>query len=365
MAMTDDEYVDEYIKRMIRLNRAFEGETTKISSSVKTLHKDIIAKVEARYPSMSSRRIKALNREIVDLVVDKYNNEIIPEENDVFKEIIKRESEWSNKLLGNYSPERIKGVNVEKVARRALNKTYQGHTFKYWFNANKVSTYRKLNSTLQAGYTRGATTGEVVQEVGRILGRQDKDIKTLTRSYLQHASAEARYENFAQNDHVLEGYYWVSVLDARTTFDICGIRDGLFYDTQYKAIGHKIEWKDGPGRIHFNCRSGFIAKPKGSGDMRDMFTRPAINSGKNYESGDLKTRNGTVRKARKASIEKGTFDVSNVKGSTNYETWLRRQKSAYVGDIIGNKGLVADFKAGRKSLLDIVSGGSASEIKNL
>ena len=36
---------------------------------------------------------------------------------------------------------------------------------------------------------------------------------------------------------------------------MCRVRDGLLYDTKHKPLGHKIPWLDGPGRLHFNCRS--------------------------------------------------------------------------------------------------------------
>lgn len=57
------------------------------------------------------------------------------------------------------------------------------------------------------------------------------------------------------NADLIKATAWLSTLDNKTSA-ICRIRDGLHYtpDT-HKPIGHHVPWGEGPGRIHFNCRS--------------------------------------------------------------------------------------------------------------
>ena len=367
MAIEDDEkYVEAHMKRMMRLNRVFEGRSRDVSKFIGVLNKDVIARVKKKFPNASKARIDQLNREIRRRVVDQFNNGVIDENTKLSEEIIKREAKWAEGVLSGFNDVPIKAINEKKVVRRALNKTYQGHTFRFWFNAATQTTAKRLESALVSAQIQGLTTADAVRQVEAILKRSDADVKTLTRSFLQHSAVEARTENFKVNQEAIEGYHWVSVLDARTTFDICGIRDNLFYDINFKPVNHSLPWDAGPGRIHFNCRSIFVAKPKGSGDLRNLISRPAVGSGENYEAGDKFTRTGKPRKASRFSTkEKGILKVTQTRGTTNYENFLRRQKSAYVADVIGDKSLVADFKAGRLSLLDVAKRGSSLEVNQL
>ena len=70
--------------------------------------------------------------------------------------------------------------------------------------------------------------------------------KTIARTVQTAVSAEIRETTFDENDDVVKGYEWVSVLDTRTS-DICKALDGVKYDL------------DDPKRrkppAHPNCRS--------------------------------------------------------------------------------------------------------------
>lgn len=348
----EKEMAKEYIKRAIQLSQAFETESNRINREVRELHSNLIDKIQREYPTrLTTKKLDQLSNEIVDDIVAWYNSGVIPTIDTAFDTVIQREVGWNSRTLEAFSGSKIARLNSLDVAKNALKKTYQGHTFKFWFNAHVKTEWQRASAVLKSGYVQGKTTGEVVQEISRIFNRSDHDIKTLTRSYMQHAAHEARLEVLEDNTDLVVGYVWISTLDSRTTPHICGIRDSLVYNKNYKPVGHNIPWGEGPGRIHFNCRSTFIPKLKDTPNLEEMFSRPAINAGKKYETGDNKTSTGKPRKPTKGNIEKEIFKVSHVSGDTNYESWLRRQKTDYIADIFNSREYAKDFKAGNISLL--------------
>ncbi|MCV5706845.1 hypothetical protein OFN27_27100, partial [Escherichia coli] len=70
-----------------------------------------------------------------------------------------------------------------------------------------------------------------------------------------------------------KGKQWLSTRDNRTTPQ-CRIRDRLKYTLNNKPVGHSVPYLQGPGKIHFCCRSTetFILKSaKELGiDVRDI-----------------------------------------------------------------------------------------------
>jgi hypothetical protein len=107
-----------------------------------------------------------------------------------------------------------------------------------------------------------------------------------------------------------------------------------------QPIGHDYPWEDGPGRIHWNCRS--LALPKLAG-VDETYTRGAIEPGKDFKEGDLTTDRGKVRKigghnttgpGRKAKGDE-IFKVKQVTTATDYEKWMGRQPQKFQNDALG------------------------------
>lgn len=344
----------EYIKRAIQLSQAFETEANRMGREVQKLHEQIMNKIEKEYSGIfSNKKMTELSQELADDIVTYYNNGVLPTIDTAFNTVIERETGWNEKTLAAFSTASVIRINSSVVAKRAMNKPYQGHLFRTWFNAHTENEWKKVSALLKNGYVTGKTTSEIKTEVGKILGRSDSDIRTLTRSYLQHAAHEARVDVLKENNDLVESYVWVATLDSRTTPLICGIRDGLEWDKNYQPIGHDIPWSDGPGRIHFNCRSTFIPKLKDTPNITDLFSRPAVNAGSEYESGDNKTKTGKPRKPTAKNVDNGIFNVTQVRGGTKYEDWLKRQRTAYISDIFNNEEYAKEFKAGKISLTQI------------
>lgn len=365
MSAQEKKFIKEYLKRMVALNRTIEGVTSKTYSELNKLHKEIIAEIKGEFGGINSKTLKELTKLLQNQIHEYHVTELKPSLDETFSSIISKELVWTAGNLEIFTGTEANILNSPAVANKALKKTYQGHTFDFWFNAAEKTTTTKLQNILRQSYVSGVTTQEAVQQVESVLNRSGNDIKTLTRSYLQHASVEAREQTYAANADVIEGYYWIATLDHRTTANICGIRDGKLYDSNHQPIGHSLPWGGGPGRIHFNCRSSSMVKLVGMPDVRDYITRAAIGAGENYERGDNVNRNGKVRKPNKKERENGIFEINQVQSKTTFETYLKGQKIDFIADVLGNKKLAQDFKQGKISLMEIALTGSAADINTL
>ncbi|GER21479.1 hypothetical protein VCH24_65360 [Variovorax boronicumulans] len=71
---------------------------------------------------------------------------------------------------------------------------------------------------------------------------------------MAHTAAMAREEFYKANAELIAALKWVSTLDLRTS-SMCRIRDGKKYTTDHKPVGHSVPWLQGPGRLHWRCRS--------------------------------------------------------------------------------------------------------------
>lgn len=358
-------YIKAYIRRMLQVNKAIEGQVARTQTAYNKIHKQVIDEIKLEFDSINSKRLGELSKEVKEAMRGYFYEDYIPSQNEVFKTIMAKESIWTSGNLTVYSGTRANIINPASAAEKALKKTFQGHTFNFWFKGLAETNTERVLNTLKAGYINGVNTAEITTNVESLLNRGGRDAKTLTRSYLQHAAAEAKQQTLDANADLIEEYIWLSTLDGRTTVHICGIRDGKRYDADFKPIGHSLSWGDGPGRIHFNCRSSYIPKLIGQDDLRSTIERPAIYAGKEYQEGDNKTRTGKIRKPTKANREAGYFNVKQVKGTTTYEDYLRRQKLSFISDVVGDKETAQKFKNGQLSLFDIAMLGKETDVNRL
>jgi len=226
---------------------------------------------------------------------------------------------------------------------------YQGATFKQHISKAFPNQSKKVLTSLRGSVKSGESIADATRVLKKVLGRSGRDVKTITRSYIMANSAEAKKSVYSLAPEIIGSLIWTATLDARTTPNICGVRDGLKYDEQtLEPIGHGNPWNGGPSVIHWNCRSTSYPEILG---VTSKMNRPEVGSGPNYKAGDNKNSRGKVRKNTKKLREDGiikTGQVSNAK----YSTWLKKQNAAFQDDVLGKaKGLAfrkGEFQLGGK-----------------
>ena len=144
------------------------------------------------------------------------------------------------------------------------------------------------------GYTNKELTKKIL-DLEPTLGR---GAATVARTATNHVSNQTRKLSMQENDDVIEGYEWVSTLDSRTSL-VCMARDGTIY---------RDFDKDPKPPAHFNCRSTIT-----------MVVNPEY---------DIGPEGGT-----RPSV--GPDGVEQVKASTTYADWLKRQPASFQDKVLG------------------------------
>ena len=357
------DFADEFVRRSHRVNRVSAGEAVRIANKVASSHGRITAALMRLTDSefAGPARERAI-KTIADILRKQYSDAAIDAEK-VAAKMVELEVDWNASVFSQYTNAAINTVPIELAVRASNEAPYQGKLFKDWFKDAGVKAPRKVFGIIESGFISGKSIPEITGEVGQLVKNITPEIKTLVRSNLLHASSMGRKQVSEANEDIMDGRIWQSTLDIRTTADICGVRDQKEYDMNGQPVGHSMPWGAGPGQIHFNCRSIQIPKIKG---ISVKTKRPSIGAGENYERGDNKTNRGTIRKPTKKTRDDGIHKIKIKSAGTDYESWLRTQKSDFVADALGSKEKAVAFKGG-DSLESVTSNplGTPLEINQL
>lgn len=341
-------YLDEYIKRTLRLDRVSEGEFAKRAKVLKKLKQDVKASLESLSFGDSGKNKIRVMAEISQLFDDSFGI-MEKKSEDIAKEIIAKEIAWHTDILGKYTSKNIILPSTTASISELRDAAFQGKTFKDWYKGTSLVDADDAIKAAESGILQGQSVTEITAAVSKVINKSGHHIRTLVRSQIMSTANRAREIVTEQNNDLFGGKIWISTLDIRTTVDICGPRDQLEYTMDNVPIGHQYSWDLGPGMIHFNCRSTFVPKLIGI-DLQAP--RPSIGAGEDYKRGDNLTSTGRVRKPTKKNRDDGIFKITIKQKGTNYEKWLRTQPKDFVADVFSSKEKAKLFKAG-KSLSSI------------
>ena len=180
----------------------------------------------------------------------------------------------------------------------------RGYTIEQALRMFEGKKSAQIVDTIRSGVILGDTRQQITSALMNLKGLEKQQAATLTRTITNHVSTEARSLFMAENEDVLEGYEWVATLDSRTSL-ICASRDG----TVYPFTNDPTRSPKPPA--HFSCRSTIVPKVKDEFDLTGgrVGVRPAI----------------------------GADGVEQVRGSTDYQSWLSRQPKAFQVEVLGKE----------------------------
>lgn len=184
----------------------------------------------------------------------------------------------------------------------------QGSMLTPFFQDWERATVRRVQGSIMAGYYRGDTTPQIVRGIIGTKGMNFGDgelaivkrqLETVVRTSLQHASAQAREATGEANSDIITGVRIVATLDSRTS-------------TQCQALdGQEFARDKGPRPpFHPNCRTTFI------------FTLD-----KRFKV----LEEGGTRRDR----DPETGKVGQTDADETYYSWLKRQPADVQDSIIG------------------------------
>jgi hypothetical protein len=213
----------------------------------------------------------------------------------------------------------IEGVSAAQVYAAALSRPFQGRLLAGWMADLEQSRATSIRNAVRAGFVEGRTVPEIVRAIrgtrannyaDGLLAKPRRELEAVVRTAISHTAQTARQLTYDANADIVKALKWVSTLDSRTS-PMCRVRDGLNYTATvpHKPVGHKVPWGDGPGRLHFNCRSVSV---------------PVLKSWR-----ELGIDTDEMPAATRASMD------GQVPADTTYGAWLGRQSAARQDEILG------------------------------
>lgn len=209
------------------------------------------------------------------------------------------------------------GISPDAVYAAAMARPFQGRLLSEWASSLESDRMARISNTVRQGFLLGDTHEQIARKVRGHANRgyQDGALQmsrtnagSVAKTAVGHLAATARTSFADANDDILKGKQWLSTLDNKTSKD-CRIRDRLKYTMDNKPIGHKVPYLQGPGKIHFCCRSveTYILK----------------------SSEELGIKVGEVKDSSRASMD------GQVPADTTYQEWFSRQSFSRQSEIVG------------------------------
>lgn len=193
-------------------------------------------------------------------------------------------------------------TSVSRITKRT---SFAGQTLDRWFETVSRANQRQIMTAVNRGIVEGETTDQIIRRIRgtRRLNYTDgvyqatrRQVETVTRSTVNHASNQARLELFKRNEDILKGLQWTSTLDSRTS-SICAGLDGKIFPLD----------KGPRPPAHPNCRSTMTAVLKSAEEI-------GLNK---------------IPEGKRASMN------GQVPASTTYGQWLKKQPVSIQEDVLG------------------------------
>lgn len=210
-------------------------------------------------------------------------------------------------------------VTPEAAYAAAIARPFQGGLLRDWATSAEANRMGAIRDAIRVGFVQGQSVDQIVRGIRGTRARQYKDgllersrrsVTAMVRTALSHTASTAREEVYKANADIISAIAWLSTLDGKTS-EPCRVRDGLRYtaDPSHKPIGHSVPWLQGPGRLHWQCRS---------------LSTPVLKSWR-----ELGIDADGISDQTRASMD------GKVPAETTYSEWLARQSAARQEDILG------------------------------
>ncbi|WP_449549422.1 phage minor head protein [Lelliottia amnigena] len=237
--------------------------------------------------------------------------------------LAKNEASYQLSLFDSLLPSQVlsryplQGVTADMVYAAVMAQPFQGRLLSEWASNLESDRLTRVVNAVRRGYLAGDTVEAIARNVR---GHANKDYRdgalqmsranaaSIAKTAVNHLAATARNSFTSANSDVVKGKQWLSTLDNKTSHD-CIVRDLLRYTLDNKPVGHKVPYLQGPGKIHFCCRS-----------TETLILKSWRELGIDIDEMDEGTR---------ASMD------GQVPGKTTYLEWLKRQPAQRQDQVLG------------------------------
>lgn len=329
---------DLYMERAIDLLRLEAGTRDQVLAFLHDLEGELIALVARIDPTAGNKRIRLQNLldEVTNAIRGSYRlaDTFMGRE---IREIMDVESTWTGRAINASIHVDFADVGLTRNLLQTLvsNVLIQGASSSEWWSRQAGGMAERFADEIRRGMALGETNSDLV---ARIRGTQTTkglmdlsrvSAERLVRASVQAAANTAREQVYADNTDLIKGLMWHATLDTRTSV-WCITRDHHIYspDKEHKPIDKGPAWLEGPGKIHWGCRSTSV---------------PVLKSWR-----DLGIDEDDVPDTTRASMD------GQVPHDLSFEAWLKRQSNARQDEVLGatKAQLWRDGKITFRDLLD-------------
>lgn len=318
---------DELIAHRVYLTRYESGVLKRLLSSLSADDADLAAKLLVTLEDLPAggQSVKSLSRALkpVREINQKAVTRFFSELGQVLKDFTEYEAGFGFDLMKSLLPEVVskrgllKKVDAGAAYTRTVTEPFHGYTLRGWTDKLEADRFARIVNTVRTGLAQGKAPDQIARDVRGTKAKSFKDgalqrsqanASAIGYSTLAHAAGVVREQIAVSNDHLIKAKQWLSTLDNKTS-PPCRLRDGLLFTPDNQPIKHDIPWGDGPGKLHFHCRSLYTLVFKSWQEM-GLLPDDLTGNEKQALSGDLPAK-------------------------ITYQKWIERQRASRQDEILG------------------------------
>lgn len=331
--------VDLYMERAVDLLRLEAGTRDKVVGLLDTLEKQITASIATIDPTgpaaLSRSRLVELLSTVDSSIRATYRTSDVLMGNEI-RNVADTESTWTGNALNSAMQADFATVGLTRGVLETLvsDLMIQGAPSSDWWGRQAQGLSNRFADEMRSGIALGESNGDLISRVAGtttetgLMDVSRSSAERLVRASVQTVANAARNATYADNSDLISALMWHATLDTRTT-EMCMARDGEMYSpTTHDAIDGAPPWLQGPGALHWGCRSTSI---------------PVLKSWQ-----DLGVDADDVPHTTRASMD------GQVPASTTFESWLKKQTPTRQDTALG-VGKAQLFRDGKITLRNLLN----------
>lgn len=234
------------------------------------------------------------------------------------RELIDDEFAWTGYAINNATSATFSDATLTRagLANLVSNSLIQGATSADWWGRQAAGFADRFADEMRKGVAIGESNADLVVRLRGKSGQPGlmemsrNSAERLVRASVQAAANTGREAMYAENDDLISSLQWHATLDTRTS-KWCITRDGHHYSNtpEHFPKDKGPPWLEGPGKIHWGCRSTSV---------------PILKSWR-----DLGIDEDEVPETTRASMD------GQVPAQQSFEQWLKKQGEGRQNTVLG------------------------------
>lgn len=319
----NDALVDLYMERAIDLLRLEAGTRDKVLEFLAELETELVAHIAKAGLSgevdaaKERKRLVALLKVVQDTIKGTYRDIAMLMASEI-REIIDNEATWTGNAINTATKAEFVDAGLTRGFLRTIvsDALIMGASSEEWWGRQAGGLRDKFADEMRRGIALGEPNSKLIDRVRGKTGQPGimdvsrSSAERLVRASVQAAANTAREAMYGENDDLIASLQWHATLDTRTSL-WCVTRDGHHYsnDDKHKPKDGGPPWLEGPGKLHWGCRSTSV---------------PILKSWR-----DLGIDEDEIPLTTRASMD------GQVPAQQSFETWLKKQSVARQNTILG------------------------------